>query len=185
MKWINSTGGPSIIIATAKVKKWSGIGTIEAALKNEFEETEDFMDPNQCHYGQACEIINEIGLVKIQGSTTEVIIIGDEPLQMTVLGNAEKTGIIIVKWSFGENVETVESFLDFNELEVLPNWQALMTAQLHSDEHILLDAAASGFDLEKDEIIKFELKKGTYAISSLTFSPNEKTEMYLYQFKRK
>jgi hypothetical protein len=185
MKWINSTGGSSIIIASSNVDKWSGVGTINSALIKEFEEAEDFMDPNQCHYGQACEIEDEIGLIKIQDNSIQVIIIGDEPLQMTLIENTEKDCFIIVKWSCGESLQEFESFLDFNKIEPLPDWTELFKTEFRSNKYIIMDSSESGFELEKDELIEFELKEGDYNISSFTYSPNEKTTMYLYKFKIK
>lgn len=48
MKWINSTGGPSIIIASPNIDKWSGIGIFDSVLNKKFKEASDFMHPDQC-----------------------------------------------------------------------------------------------------------------------------------------
>lgn len=47
-----------------------------------------------------------------------------------------------------------------------------------------MDAFEPGFETEKDRLIEFDIKASEYNISSLIYSPNDETEMFLYKFKR-
>ena len=169
------------------VANWSGVGNIEAALAQKFVEAEDFMDPAQCHYGQACQVDEQqkpIAVISIEPKAIPVIVIADEPLQMTVIATSSHGHIMIVKWVYGDSEEEFESFLDSDNIFKLEGWNTEFRTLLHSGTYLLLDSSEIGFDYDQNNSIPIEIEGGEFEISSLTYSPNENTSMVVHRFTR-
>ncbi|WP_170110650.1 Imm21 family immunity protein [Flavilitoribacter nigricans] len=184
LKWIGSLGGPSVIIGAPLLKLWSGIGSVEGAGRGEYEEVEDSMDPQQSHYGLACSVEDPIASVRIAEGGDAVIVIGDLPDLMTVIGESRYGNKIIAKWDYGDSTEEFESFLDYERLNQLNGWTINFDIQLEDRKFYLLDATVSGFDLFGQDVIIFYLQPGHYQVSTLQYQPNDRTSMLLHRIRR-
>ena len=181
MKWINSTGGPCIIISKKDSPSWSGIGSIEAAKIQSFEEVDNFMDHNQSHYGLACAIEDEIAIISINSEGNSIIVIGDEPSQMTIISN--NNTFMVVKWISGESKEEFERYLNIEKLDNIDNWTSNFEVNLNLESYILIDSSESGFDFDSSNAIEVKVKKGIYSMDTNFFSPNEHISMNIHRFK--
>lgn len=184
MDWQQSTGGPSIIISKDTVQFWSGVGSFSGAEKMEFEEADDFMDPSQCHYGQACNIEEEIGVIDWLYDNSAVLVIADQPSLMTLLQDPDEGTSYVVKWIYGNSMEEFTQYLQLPSLRKLESWKKYYQLRYRSREYCLMDSSVPGFDREDEPILEFQLSPGNYEISTLSYEPDPETAMDLIRLKK-
>jgi len=78
IKWIETTGGPIIILPAVEVENWSGCFSTESISAKKIVVAEDFLDPNESDYGKACQIEDYIEIINFNNS--EAVVLGDAPL---------------------------------------------------------------------------------------------------------
>jgi hypothetical protein len=54
LKWIDSAGGPLIIISDKSYNLWNGILKRSSYLDNKIEDADDFLNTDKADYGKAC-----------------------------------------------------------------------------------------------------------------------------------
>lgn len=74
-EWIESSGGPLILMDSEVVEFWSGILERRSYLQGGSEQSTDYMDPLETDYGKACSINDYLGVVSIEKQN--VLVFGD------------------------------------------------------------------------------------------------------------
>ena len=183
LKWIESAGGPFILISKKVVGFWSGILNRNSYLANrdgEVEEAEDFLDPNEADYGKACLIEGWLGLTIVNDEN--VLVLGDEPINTTFFFSADKP--ILARWSYGENTEFVNNLLLSADIDFIDNWEFVLEFNITSDKQFLFDSACSQNMLNDEEYLEINLKSGVYKVSTTIYEPNDKTQLILHKFEK-
>ena len=182
-EWIQTSGGPLILIDSEVVEFWSGILERSSYLQGNGHLSTDFMDPLEADYGKACSINDYLGIVNIEKQNA--LVFGDEPLSTTIVhsSNYEAT---ISQWVYGEKEsEQALQTVDFSAL----NWGFNEVIKFSSSEQYLFDAAIDGRSLvAKDNgtfFLKMNLSPREYQVFSTFYEPDSQTRFILYKLMKK
>jgi hypothetical protein len=181
LKWIDSAGGPLILIADKTVGLWSGILKRSAYLTNVDEDANDFLDPDEADYGKACLIEDYLGLVMVDDE--EVLVLGDEPMLTTFFFSQDKP--VLARWFYGEDKEFVDNTLLNIDLSSINNWEFALTFNLMSNKQFLFDSACSKsmIDKKQEDCLHINMNPGRYKLSTSVYEPDSKTKLILHKFE--
>jgi hypothetical protein len=181
LKWIDSAGGPLILISDKTVGLWSGILKRSAYLKNIEEEADDFLVPEEADYGKACLIESYLGLLNIENE--DVLILGDEPMLTTFFFSSDKP--VLARWYYGEDEVLVDNMLLNIDLNTINNWEFALTFNVKSNNQFLFDSASSKsmLDKQQSDYLQINIKAGQYNVSTSVFQPDNKTKLILHKFE--
>lgn len=181
LKWVDSAGGPLILIGDKSVGLWSGILKRSAYLTNVDEGADNFLDPGEADYGKACLIEDYLGLVKVDGD--EVLVLGDEPMLTTFFFSQEKP--VLARWCYGEDKEFIDNILLNINLSSIIQWEFALTFNLTSDKQFLFDSACSKsmIDKRQEDCLDINMKRGQYKLSTSVYEPDRKTKLILHKFE--
>ena len=145
LQWINSAGGPLVCASPATGRIWRGVhGSSVKSLETDYE--------------RACGQMDYVGIIPCGPS--QVLILGDEPLQSAFAGTDE--GVIIVRWvSCTSNEHATEAIA---QLPVkLPTIEEPKTFYLNDSGLLMFDAALSSIDTA---ITKTEINPGIFKVTA-------------------
>ena len=181
LKWIDSAGGPLILISDNSYKLWSGILKRSSYLDNKIEDADDFLNADETDYGKACLVRDYLGVVNVGDDTA--LILGDEPLLTTVFASVDGR-VVIARWYYGEDEELVVNNLKTIDLNSIDNWEFAMTFSLCSDKQYLFDSACSAnvFDKGNKDCLSMNINQGNYKIWTSIYEPNDKTKLIIHKF---
>jgi hypothetical protein len=184
LKWIESAGGPLILISDNVVKLWSGVFNRAAYSTDIIVDTDNFLDPNETDYGKACSIRNYIGVVDIKNNSA--LVLGDDPMMTTVF-NSSDYKIGIARWYYApENSdEIIDQLLLGLDLESIDNWEFELALNFSSKTQYLFDSAWDGKRLDNakinDDFLVTHLLDGQYKVSTAIYEPNSETKLFLHK----
>jgi Immunity protein 21 len=176
-KWINSTGGPIVIISADAIEKWSGCFSTESVQFQKIIDAEDFLNPNETDYGKACQVEKYIEVINF--GDNKAIVLGGEPLQTTYLKSDED--VLLVRWIYAENYESVNHYLQSIKVE---SWSHNEVVHLSSENYVIFDSSEIGFNLKQKESLRFSLKAGNYQIKTCEYKPDSATFLLIHTFER-
>ena len=156
MEWINSEGGPLIIIGAKRVKNWSGI------------QNDD--------YDRACAVDDYLGVIDV--SNSQAIVLGDEPCQTSVY-HSQRLGMLIVRWLWADSEMEVKKSLELLTIEDFdtPEEEAFFEA---SDCHLILfDAVSEGANAVG---LSLELNRTKYKIVTINFATDDSCSLIVHRF---
>jgi hypothetical protein len=181
LNWIESGGGPLILIAGDAFKLWSGTYKREFYLNGVFEEAEDFMNPEEADYGLACSVDDYLGLVDV--ANQNALVFGDQPMSTTVFYHSF-TEAGIARWFYGDE-KSKENLLnlDLNTID----WKFVLNIYFDSHVQYLFDSACCAGDFDKQErkkeFLLLMLRAGNYKVFTAVYEPDDKTRFFLYRFQ--
>jgi hypothetical protein len=181
LKWIASAGGPLILISEKSYNLWSGILKRSSYLDNQIENNNDFLNAEETDYGKACLVQDYLGIVNVGNDTA--LVLGDEPLLTTVFLSVDSR-VVIARWYYGEDEESVDSYLKTIDLNSIDNWEFSLTLKLSCSKQYLVDSACSASMLDKgnNDYLSLNIKQGHYKIWTSIFEPDDKTKLILHKF---
>ena len=160
--WIESTGGPLILVEAPLVSDWGGHESGSVIGVTDYE--------------RACRVTGYIGRVDV--GIGQAIVLGDQPYATTWwCPNDHDTGLL-VRWGCADGEEEV--------LEALANlpkdgWEkANVDVDIAYETLLLFDSAFPGYDVGAS--IPIHLSRGHYRLETLDFEPNERTELIVHRF---
>lgn len=182
LTWIESAGGPLILISDKSYNLWSGILKRSSYLDNKIENADDFLNPDEADYGKACLIEDYLGIVDIGDDIA--LVLGDEPLRTTVFHSVDNR-IVIARWCYGETEESVASNLRSLDLNSINNWEFSLALKLSTSKQYLLDSACAANMLvkENDDYLLVNIKQGAYKIWTSIYEPDDKTKLIIHKFE--
>lgn len=181
-RWIESTGGPLVLIADKSYQLWSGTLKRVSYLENRFEHADDFMDPDESDYGKACGVQDYLGVVDVGNDFA--LILGDEPLLTTALETRDGR-FILARWIYADDNLFVENTLKVLKIDNINHWELGLTFSISSDAQYLFDSASNSRLLsEGEEKLSLSIAKGSYEIWTSVYEPNEKTKLLIHRFDR-
>lgn len=171
MKWIESTGGPLILIPKRIAHQWTGVCGSDTESPSTIDTTSD--------YDRACQVPEYIGTVPV-GDTCGVVF-GDEPLRTTWI--AADYGGLVIRWYFAESEDDILKGVADCPEDVFDD--VLIEFESSGDECILFDSSCDGtsvVELREDCLI-LDLKGCRYSILTGVYNHDDKTSVLIHKFK--
>jgi hypothetical protein len=122
MRWINSAGGPLVLIPRLALRSWQGAAGGDGS---------DYM--------AAAAVSDYAGVIHRHG--VDILVLNDEPLQTTAV--AMDDALLLVRWKYAPSESSVSASLRGIRGQLgLPCEQTYLASTEH--EYVLLDAGAAG-----------------------------------------
>jgi hypothetical protein len=159
MQWIETGGGPLILVARQHLAEWRGVAR---------RPTDDASD-----YDRACEVTEDVAAICI--GDIEVIIFGDEPFRTTWL--PDEAGGLVARWVYADSEDAVAEFLSAGNFKVLGKTGVSFTTP---GDCLLFDSAEPGDDIRGYKL-EVALRPGTYAVRSALVNPSAEVRLLLHR----
>lgn len=164
MRWIESDGGPIIIMEKRLCAKWGGI-----------DESSDRSFSSD--YERACSLPDYTGILTISGG--QALVLGDEPHRTSIVKNIENQTAIL-RWCWAPSEQAVIKAVENIEINFI---KKIDTVKLNFDskEIIMFDSSYHGSSFSNE--IEFLLKPGQYKVHTEIFEPNDETRLQVHRFE--
>lgn len=181
LKWIESGGGPLVLMDEDSVKLWSGVLDSTEYANNKLVDAEDFMDAGQADYGKACLVEDYLGLVDVEDN--QALVLNDEPLPTTVLPAIDGV-TVFARAIYGESFEQVDAYLEKLQLAAIADWQEFGIFRVVAENLVLFDAAAYAIILREPDYLAIKIPVGSYFVSTALYEPDERTQVLLHKLEK-
>lgn len=163
MHWIESAGGPLVLVPERSLGAWKGA---------------DGPDSGETHYERACSVEDFIGLVKVDGGAP-AIVLGDEPLRTA--WRPSEAGGMLVRWIAAPAEEDVDQALA-SLPDILP-WEHVLDFEHPGGAMMLFDAAVPGEELPSDHL-RLDLPAGRWTLGLSAYHPSDDVALMLHRISR-
>jgi hypothetical protein len=182
LKWIDSGGGPLVLIADSNIKNWSGALNRSAYLQNKIEEANDCLNPEEADYGKACSINGYLGKVDIENDNA--LVLGDESMSATKFISVDGKNTL-ARWCYGDDEVFVDDYLQKLHLDTVKSWQDPVNFKISGNQQYLFDSAHCFADLSKEygQHLLLHIEAGEYIIWTAVIDPDENTQLVLHKFE--
>lgn len=153
MKWIQSTGGPFVLISNELLDRWSGY----------------YGD-----YDRACGIQDWLGVLDV--GSGQALVLNDEPMQTTAWSAGDRT--LLVRWHHATSEEAVVGQLE--RMISLDFPEPSIVVDFGSRSVVLCDSAVPGVDVDEDEILRLDLASARNEARTLDLVLDEETRLILH-----
>ncbi len=164
-KWIESDGGPLILLEKSSSNLWSGHSQTDRSL-------------NITDYDRACQIEDYLGLLDVGNS--KALVLNDEPLS-TAYWKINSEIIVLVRWVYAREESEIPDIL--TQAPEIDTWENTGIKITFSTEALILFDSAYKIDEVKNALF-FQLSKGEYTLKTLLFEPNNEVSLILHSLKR-
>ncbi len=170
MTWLDSTGGPLIVLSEEMLNKWAGC---------------DGPGKASTDYDRACSVQNLSGKIKV--GSRSALVLSDEPLSTTWLpSNGSRQGTI-VRWVYGPSKEEVEELL-FKLTESIPTKEQYcpeerLELSFDSENQWIWDSAFPGKD-KTAETLGFQIEPGRYKVQTYIREFGSEIRLIFHQLER-
>lgn len=148
--WICSAGGPLICAGYPVGLMWAGTGPSSTG-----EESSD--------YERACQVMDYLGIVPCASS--QVLVLGDEPLQSAFVRDA--AGVAIIRWVACASASVAEAALATIPA-TLPQIEDPKSIMIEAARLVLFDSACSLADVP--QFLEAEIAPGLYEVSTQRYA---------------
>ena len=159
MHWIESAGGPLVIVPERSLGAWHGA---------------DGPDVTETHYESACAVADYVGLVRLDGA--QAVVLGDEPLRTAWRPGA--SGGLLVRWIAAPSEADVERALATLP-DILP-WEQVLDFDHPGGTLVLFDAAVPGAELPDDHL-RLDLPAGRWTLGLSAYHPDDDVALLLHR----
>jgi hypothetical protein len=153
-KWINSLGGPLVALEEKCVHMWNGV------------------EGEPSDYDLSCLVSGYTGKIFTHGS--EVLVLGDEPLQTCIATNIDS--LFIVRWLWADSDEDV-----FKEIKKINLKSAQYIDSINITwkfKEIILFDAVDRCDI--NESVSFSVLSNKNKISTFLLNPNKRVSLLVH-----
>jgi Immunity protein 21 len=158
MRWIESNGGPIIMVPQAALADWSGFRVKPMSNKSD--------------YDHACEIEDYLGTL-VSGDAT-ILVFGDEPLRTTFISNA--TEKLFVRWVYAESEQSI-----LDRVNQLPPIHGKADLRLALEgQYTLFDAAEPGNSIMGDSLL-LQFDPGLYDLYTVKDASTKNVSILLHR----
>ncbi len=170
LQWIESNGGPLILLPAEYLTAWSGYNPSEQSRNG-------LRQSRQTDYERACAVEGYTGILRVDGG--QGLVLGDEPMA-TAWWPATTTQGIFVRWVTGEEQTSAIHHLTRLAEEI---WEPSNTAYIVGRRPLyLFDVAWPGTDAPERLVVR--LAAGSYTIDTAHIQPDHQTEFVLHRLRR-
>ncbi|MGW1773731.1 immunity 21 family protein [Streptomyces sp. NPDC002104] len=159
VEWVESGGGPLIVVPEVVLSSWSGADG----------------DASETDYDRACGVDGYAGLVAV--GQVEALVLGDDPASTSFLPERG----LFVRWCAAASEEELLGSIDVALAEAV--WEPEQMWDVPG-AGVLFDAAWPGGELEPDNHLRVELEPGRYSVRAAYVEPNPETWLCLVQLRR-
>jgi hypothetical protein len=166
LKWVNSAGGPLLLLEEQLLPDWKGDGGASGGRGGRTD------------YERACDVDDYLGLVEV--GPGRALVLGDEPMQTTWWPSPGAGGMLI-RWQWADGEASV-----VNSVGGVPeeSWEPTgLTFRVSGRDLLLFDSARPGD--EPGEGLSIQLAGGQYEIVTALHRPDASTSLVLHRFVRK
>ena len=160
MRWISSAGGPLVLIPKVLRSRWRGTSGVSS------------------DYEVACGVEGYVGVIEKAGS--QVLVLGDEPLQTTVASVNGKP--CLVRWVYAPSLDAAESSVAAMEPVHLGAPVESVAIRITNSSLVLMDAGAPGE--HPGDTLELTLDPGSYRIQVHEFTPTPDSKFLVHAFER-
>lgn len=155
--WLTSTGGPLILMDSAKACLWTEI------------------DGQPSDYDLACQTSDYAQTLITHGA--QVVVLGDEPLPTTIATRDDV--LLLVRWRWAESEADVQAALDnldFGQVSYIER----LSVEWAGTELVLFDAA---YNAGSTEGLNVQLHSRNTEISTFVYEPTPDTALLIHAIK--
>lgn len=164
MTWVVTSGGPLICATPAALSAWRGVaGSSTGDVQTDYE--------------RACAQLEYLSLIPC--GTSEVLILGDEPMQSTFARHVD--GFVIARWASCLSAERAEQAVSMLP-SVLPEQEATRLMQLDGARLCMFDSALDS-DQAMLEASCLDIVPGQYEITTERYSREEDFDFLIHRFR--
>jgi hypothetical protein len=177
MHWIESAGGPLMLLSEALLGNWGGVLDLMSGPAVDVS-----YSPNgkSTDYDRACSVKGYLDLIDV--CIEQAIVLGGEPLRTSWVAHETLNGGMLIRWIFGESEAEFLSWIDEIPESI---FQRNGTFSVKKQRLILFDSAVAGRNVKKrsEEYISIELIPGVYEIKTAIYQPDARTFMVVHRLK--
>lgn len=164
MYWIESSGGPLILIEKIYLKEWGGVDCSS--------------DSNySSDYDRACDTDEYAEVISIPSG--QAVVFGDEPNRTTVVTKSGSEAIII-RWRWAPNEAEILKYLGEMEQSDFDLVKALHL-RLRGEEVVVFDSSFKGAEASK--FLNIRLRSGEFVLETAMFEPDNETCLLLHRLR--
>jgi hypothetical protein len=160
--WLESTGGPLILLEEDLLPYWGGyLSSFNSGVTD---------------YERACEVSDYLGSIKV--ASRSGVLLGEQPYATTWWEPSELDDGLIVRWVSGE-----DEAASIQELTQVPisNWERTnVEIEVVNGRLVLFDSVEPGDNIET--FIVIQKPKGTYVAETQHYNPDSNTSLILHRF---
>ncbi|MFJ9948745.1 Imm21 family immunity protein [Kitasatospora sp. NPDC091207] len=159
VRWVESLGGPLVVVPESALDAWSGSAGGGGPVDD---------------YDRACAVEGLTGLLPVGPS--DALVLADEPASTAWL--AERG--LFVRWSAAESEEALLASVDAALLAAC--WDPEVIWQVPGPA-VLFDAAWTGEESGREEHVRIDLTAGRHAVRAAYVEPDPQTWLTLVQLR--
>lgn len=163
-RWINSTGGPLILIERNAAQDWKGVVGVDMG--------------GQTDYERACSIDDYVGLIFAE--KFPVLVLNQEPLITTWLGN-DNLPAVIVRCVWANSL--IEAENTFEEIPTLGGWVSSGVSIEFATGHLVIFDSSENGSVVSDRIDAM-VGPGKYFVDTLIHEPHAELKLLLHRLRR-
>lgn len=181
--WVNSDGGPLIVIPVEIAHYWRGCET-GMPLTGDPETNRETIQA-KTDYGRACGVDGYLGVLNVGDGTC--LVLADDPMQTTI--PPTNADALIVRWMYAKSEDQV-----LRAVRSVPEdiWEATPhRVSVYSSGLLLFDSSFPGDDLPstwRDGMnapwLKVPVPRGVYKVDFADYQPNDSTRLILHRLRR-
>jgi hypothetical protein len=176
-RWIQSNGGPLLLLAQSLLRDWGGILRGTQGLDAEFRWRGEGCATD---YDRACDVKDYVGVIRVGAG--HGLVLGEEPFLTCWRPSADREGGILVRWVCADNESAVRKhFKGLDEVQFTSTPHILRVAE---PDHYLFDSSEPGEDLGPEDALPVDLAPGVYGLANFWFKPDSSTELQLHRLRR-
>lgn len=165
LRWIESLGGPLLLVPESVLDQWSGSEGKSAS----------HLFPND--YEWACSLTDYLAPIEVGGATA--LVLGDEPLPTAWV--SQPTGGFFARWSYCPDDAHAAAVL-----QTVPKGSELLEEVqfgVESTAFRLVDAAETGSSLQQENVT-VSPTIGSYSVQTFEFEPDEESSFRTHRLCR-
>ena len=177
LQWIQSNGGPLLLLPSALLGAWEGADEPEPFRSVEARSRWNPSGP-ATDYDRACDVGDLVGAVQV--GEGEGLVLGDEPLATTWRSSQSSTGGVLVRWEYaasgvaaGRWVSTIPSSLP---------WESSTRFSFEEGPLVLFDSAEAGSNPSGPRL-EIPLSGGVYDVHTIRWRPDGSTSLLLHRLQ--
>ncbi len=176
LKWIDSEGGPLILLPQNLLDYWLGIipPSDDRQIRTTFQ-----WDPNglATDYDRACDVQGYVEPLEV--AFGHALVLGNEPFSTTWWPISNDTGGILVRWVEANDVLEVTRALEALPISLFP--KPKISIQFSDQTLYLFDSATPGTEVPDNIHLKITLNEGVYSVSTFEYKPSNTVWLILHR----
>jgi hypothetical protein len=184
LDWMNSNGGPLLLVPGEYLTLWEGIEPPSAGRRVQATFRWDDPAAPATDYDRACDVQGYLGAIRIGDGTG--LVLGDEPTATawwpvgpdTGGGPAAAGGMLVRSIYADSEAHILEVLSPIREVDWAEDG---ITFHVGQQPVYLIDAAFAGSELEGDDHLTIQLPVGSYTVATAVYEPDSATSLVLHR----